>query len=131
MFWILFLFWESNGRHESKTSCCSKFDISTKDTHAQRQQHASSIKLYTKKYSNCGRRVTHVHSSTHQHSSTLMYCQTVPVHSCTEHAEYHRLCCKTGALPDSEPGPDSDADSDESRWDESRHCHEQSRQSRG
>ena len=36
-----------------------------------------------------------------------------------EHAEYHRLCCKTGALPDSEPGPDSDADSDESRWDES------------
>ena len=60
--------------HESKTSC-REFDISTKDTHAPRPQHASSIKLYIKNNSNCGRRVTHVHSSTHLHSSTLMYCQ--------------------------------------------------------
>ena len=117
-------------RHESKTSC-REFDISTKDTHAPRPQHASSIKLYTKNNSNCGRMVTRVHSSTHLHSSTLIYTHVLPVHSCTEHAEYHRLCCKTGSLPDSEPWPDSDADSDESRWDESGHCHEQSRQSRG
>ena len=65
-------------RHKSKTSC-REFDISTKGTHAPRPQHASSIKLYTKNNSNCGRRVIHVvlHSNTHLHSSTLtlMYCQ--------------------------------------------------------
>ena len=109
------------GRHESKTSC-HEFDISTKDTHAPRPQHASSIKLYTKNNSNCA-------------AGSLMYTQVLiytHLHSCTASTlMYGNLCCKTGALPDSEPGPDLDADSDESRWDESRHCHEQSRQSRG
>ena len=110
------------GRHESKTSC-RKFDISTKDTHAPRPQHACSIKLYTKKKFKLR---PQGHSCTLKYSSTLIYTHVLPVRSCTEHAEYHSLCCKTGALPDSDSGPDSVADSDESR-----HCHEQSRQSRG
>ena len=71
-------------RHESRTSC-REFDISTKDTHAPRPQHASSIKLYTKNNSNCGRRVTHVHSSTHLHSSTV-------VHSCTASTLMYGTC---------------------------------------
>ena len=59
--------------HESKTFC-REFDISTKDTHAPRPQHESSINCTLSIISNCCRRVTHVHSSTHLHSSTLMYC---------------------------------------------------------
>ena len=130
---ICFEFYFRFGRHESKTSC-RKFDISTKGTDVPRQKHASSIKLYTKKIMQIAAAAgPQGHSCTLKYSSTLIYTHVLPVHSCTEYAEYHRLCCnlKTGALPDSEPGPDSDADSDESRWDESRHCHEQSRQSRG
>ena len=67
-------------RHKSKTSC-REFDISTKGAHAPRPQHASSVKLYTKNNSNCGRVVTRVHSSTHLHLSTLIYTHVLQVHS--------------------------------------------------
>ena len=60
-------------RHESKTFC-SEFYILTKDTHAQRPYHASSIKLFTRPSKKNLKlriaRATHVHSSTHLHSST-------------------------------------------------------------
>ena len=101
-------------RHESETSC-SEFDILTKDPHALRQQHASSIKLYTSPLKKIQIAVagplmytqvllyTHLHSSD---TSTLMY--------------YSDRCQPVGPVTQCQcpPGPDSDAD--ESRRDESR-----------
>ena len=95
-----------DGGHESKTSCRG-FDISTKETHVKRPQHASSIKMYTlpsKKISNCG-------CSLQGHSCTLKYSSKLTtIMSATSSTLMYN--------PESEPGPDPDAD--ESWMDESR-----------